>query len=34
MGFSGLVAISQNSKINPDLAFFSILLKDQIEIYQ
>ena len=32
MGFSGLVAISQNSKINPDLAFFSILLKDQIEI--
>ena len=32
MGFSGLVAVSQNLKINPDLAFFSILLKDQNKI--
>ena len=32
MGFSGLVAKSQNLEVNPDLAFFSILLKDQIEI--
>ena len=23
MGFSGLVAVSQNSSVNPDLAFFS-----------
>ena len=29
MGFSGLIAISQNSSINPDLAFFSLLLKEQ-----
>jgi len=29
MGFSGLVAISQNSNINPDLAYFSVLLKKQ-----
>ena len=29
MGFSGLIAVSENSNINPDLAFFSILLKDQ-----
>jgi len=29
MGFSGLVAISQNLNVNPDLAFFSILLKNQ-----
>jgi hypothetical protein len=28
---SGLVAISENSKINPDLAFFSLLLKDKTE---
>jgi len=28
MGFSGLVAISLDSKINPDLAFFTILLKE------
>ena len=27
MGFSGLIAISQNSNIVPDLAFFSLLLK-------
>ncbi len=29
MGFSGLVAVSQNSNIVPDLAFFYLLLKDQ-----
>jgi len=29
MGFSGLVAVSQNNSIIPDLAFFSLLLKDQ-----
>ena len=29
MGFSGLVAASQNSTANPDLAFFSLLLKEQ-----
>ena len=29
MGFSGLVAISQNNNIIPDLAFFSLLLKEQ-----
>ena len=29
MGFSGLVAISQNSNVLPDLAFFSLLLKEQ-----
>ena len=29
MGFSGLVAISINSKVIPDLAFFSLLLKEQ-----
>ncbi len=29
MGFSGLVAVSQNSSIIPDLAFFSLLLKEQ-----
>tara|TARA_B100001029_G_scaffold165958_1_gene157993 strand:+ start:330 stop:1760 length:1431 start_codon:yes stop_codon:yes gene_type:complete len=28
MGFSGLIAASQNSSIIPDLAFFSLLLKD------
>ena len=28
MGFSGLIATSQNSNIIPDLAFFSLLLKD------
>ena len=29
MGFSGLVAISQNNNVVPDLAFFSLLLKEQ-----
>ena len=29
MGFSGLVASSQNSNVVPDLAFFTLLLKDQ-----
>ena len=28
MGVSGLIAISLDSKINPDLAFFTILLKE------
>ncbi|MAJ23184.1 MAG: sodium:solute symporter [Candidatus Pelagibacter sp. TMED64] len=31
MGFSGLVAISANPKVIPDLGFFSLLLKDQTE---
>ena len=31
MGISGIIAVSLNSKVNPDLAFFSILLKDKIE---
>jgi len=30
MGISGIIAISIDDKINPDLAFFSILLKDKI----
>ncbi len=29
MGFSGLVAVSQNENIIPDLAFFSLLIKEQ-----
>tara|TARA_Y100001970_G_scaffold276665_1_gene379697 strand:+ start:33 stop:1469 length:1437 start_codon:yes stop_codon:yes gene_type:complete len=29
MGFSGLVSISQNSNVVPDLAFFFLLLKEQ-----
>ena len=29
MGFSGLVAVSVNSTVVPDLAFFSLLLKEQ-----
>jgi len=29
MGFSGLVAVSINSNVVPDLAFFSLLLKEQ-----
>ena len=29
MGFSGLIAVSQNSSVIPDLAFFSLLLKEQ-----
>ena len=32
MGFSGLVAISIDPKVVPDLSFFSLLLKDQSEI--
>ena len=30
MGFSGLVAASSNSNLIPDLAFFQLLLKDQV----
>ena len=30
MGFSGLVAVSSNSNVIPDLAFFQLLLKDQV----
>ena len=32
MGAIGIYAISIDNKINPDLAFFSILLKDKIEL--
>ena len=32
MGFSGLISVSQNPKVIPDLAFFSLLLKDQAEM--
>jgi Na+/proline symporter len=32
MGFTGLVAVSINSKVIPDLSFFSLLLKDQNEL--
>ena len=32
MGAVGIIAISVDSKINPDLAFFSILLKDKSEV--
>jgi len=31
MGISGIIAISIDEKVNPDLAFFSILLKDKTE---
>jgi Na+/proline symporter len=31
MGFSGLVAVSVDAKVVPDLGFFSLILKDQIE---
>jgi len=31
MGFSGLVAVSINPEVIPDLGFFSLLLKDQTE---
>ena len=31
MGLTGILAVSVNNEINPDLAFFSILLKDKIE---
>ncbi len=29
MGFTGLIAVSQNSNVIPDLAFFTLLLKNQ-----
>ena len=32
MGISGIIAISFDSKVNPDLAFFFILLKDKTEL--
>ena len=31
MGISGIIAISIDGKVNPDLAFFSLLLKDKSE---
>ena len=31
MGISGIIAVSLDSRVNPDLAFFSILLKDKTE---
>ena len=31
IGISGIIAISIDAKVNPDLAFFSILLKDRAE---
>jgi len=31
MGISGIIAVSLDSKVNPDLAFFSIILKDKTE---
>jgi Na+/proline symporter len=31
MGVSGIIAVSIDSKVNPDLAFFSILLRDKKE---
>ena len=31
MGISGIIAVSIDNKVNPDLAFFSILLKDKTE---
>ena len=30
MGFTGLVSVSKNSNVIPDLAFFSILLEDEV----
>ena len=32
MGFSGLVAVSSNPNVVPDLGFFSLLLKEQTEL--
>ena len=32
MGFCGLVAVSVDTKVVPDLAFFSLILKDQTEL--
>ena len=31
MGSTGLIAISIDQKVNPDIAFFSILLKENVE---
>ena len=31
MGISGIIAISIDGKVNPDLAFFSVLLRDKLE---
>jgi len=33
MGITGIIAISVDSKVNPDLAFFSILLKGKSELF-
>ena len=33
MGFSGLVAVSQDTNVIPDLAFFSILLEENLIIF-
>ena len=33
MGFSGLVAVSQDTNVIPDLAFFSILFKENLIIF-
>ncbi len=33
MGFSGLVAVSQNPKVIPDLAFFSLLLRENLVVF-
>ena len=33
MGITGIIAISLDNKVNPDLAFFSILLKDKSRIF-
>ena len=30
MGFTGLVSVSKNSNVIPDLAFFSILLEEEV----
>jgi len=32
MGFTGLIAVSQNSNVTPDLAFFSLLFKEKSNI--
>ena len=32
MGMSGIIAVSIDNKVNPDLAFFSILLKNESEL--
>jgi len=32
MGITGIIAVSYNKEVNPDLAFFSILLNDKSEI--